>query len=164
MNQGIYLDEDLKEVAPTDFCIGVAGYPEKHFEAPNFKTDLKYLKMKVDAGAEYIVTQMFFDNKAYFDFVQKCRDAGIDVPIIPGLKPITTRGQLTTLPSIFHIDIPDELMEEIENCKDDKHIKNIGIEWGIKQTRELIEFGVPCLHFYTMGRSEVTKAIAQKVF
>lgn len=164
MNQGIYLDEDLKEVAPTDFCIGVAGYPEKHFEAPNFKTDLKYLKMKVDAGAEYIVTQMFFDNKAYFDFVQKCRDAGIDAPIIPGLKPITTRGQLTTLPSIFHIDIPDALMEEIENCKDDRHIKQIGIEWGIKQTKELMDYGVPCLHFYTMGRSEVTRAIAKEVF
>jgi methylenetetrahydrofolate reductase (NADPH) len=164
MNQGIYLDEDLKDVAPSDFCIGVAGYPEKHFEAPNFKTDLKYLKMKVDAGAEYIVTQMFFDNKMYFDFVKKCRDAGIDVPIIPGLKPITARGQLTSLPSIFHIDIPDELMEEIENCKDDKHVKDIGIEWGIKQTKELVDFGVPCLHFYTMGRSEVTRAIAKKVF
>jgi methylenetetrahydrofolate reductase (NADPH) len=164
MNNGIYLDEELTGVASTDFCIGVAGYPEKHFEAPNFNSDLKYLKMKVDAGAEYIVTQMFFDNQKYFDFVEQCRNMGINVPIIPGLKPITTRSQTTTLPSIFHIDIPNELMEEIENCRDDRNIKQIGIEWGIKQTKELIKYGVPCLHFYTMGKSETTRAIAKEVF
>ncbi len=164
MNQGIYLDEDLREVAPTDFCIGVAGYPEKHFEAPNSSTDLKYLKMKVDAGADYIVTQMFFDNKKYFDFVDKCRAAGINVPIVPGIKPLATRGQLTMLPSVFHIDIPDELTERVEACTDDRHIKQIGIEWAIEQTRELVAANVPCIHFYTMGKSETTKAIAREVF
>jgi methylenetetrahydrofolate reductase (NADPH) len=164
MNKGIYLDEELKEVAGTNFCIGVAGYPEKHFEAPNFQTDLKYLKMKVDAGAEYIVTQMFFDNDMYFKFVDRCREAGIMVPIIPGIKPITARSQLSLLPSIFHVDIPEELTTAIDGCKEDKRVRDIGIEWGIRQTKELIARGVPCIHFYTMGKSEVTKAIAKEVF
>jgi methylenetetrahydrofolate reductase (NADPH) len=164
LNSGVYLDDELRDVAPTHFCIGVAGYPEKHFEAPNFNSDLKYLKMKVDAGAEYIVTQMFFDNKKYFEFVDKCRAIGINVPIIPGLKTLTTRGQLSVLPSIFHIDIPSELTEAVDKCKDDKLIKEIGIEWGIAQTKELVAAGVPCLHFYTMGKSETTKAIAKAVF
>jgi len=164
MNNGQYHDEELKDVAPTNFCIGVAGYPEKHFEAPNFNSDLKYLKMKVDAGAEYIVTQMFFDNKKYFDFVDSCRAAGINVPIIPGLKTLTTRSQLSVLPSFFHIDIPTELTEAVDKCKDDKKIKDIGVEWGINQTKELIANGVPCIHFYTMGKSDVTSTIAKAVF
>ena len=164
LNKGQYLDDDLKDVAPTNFCIGVAGYPEKHFEAPNFQSDLKYLKAKVDAGAEYIVTQMFFDNAKYFEFVDNCRAIGINVPIIPGIKPITTRSQLSMLPSIFHIDIPTELSEAIDKCKDDKLIKDIGVEWGIKQTKELVARNVPSIHFYTMGKSETTRAIAKAAF
>ncbi len=164
LNKGEYLDPDLKGDKTTDFCVGIAGYPEKHFEAPNMETDLYYLKKKVDEGADYIVTQMFFDNIKYFDFVDKCRAADIHVPIIPGLKPLTTRGQLNILPSIFHIDIPHELSELVNNCKVDKDIKQIGIEWGIKQTKELIAKGAPAIHFYTMGKSEVTAAIAEVAF
>ena len=164
MNKGAYLDDDLQNVVPTDFCIGVAGYPEKHFEAPNFQTDIKYLKMKVDAGAEYIVTQMFFDNDKYFEFVEKCKEAGITVPIIPGLKPLTTSGQLKVLPSLFHIDLPEELTNEVEKCVDDKQVRQVGIEWGIAQTKDLIARGAPCLHFYTMGKSESTRLIAKEVF
>lgn len=164
MNQGYYLDNDNEAVAPTDFCIGVAGYPEKHFEAPNFASDLKYLKMKVEAGAEYIVTQMFYDNKKYFSFVEECRAVGITVPIIPGLKPLATRNQLQLLPSLFHIDIPEELSSAADKCKEDKDIKEIGIEWSIAQSKELINAGVPCIHFYTMGKSEATRRIAEKTF
>ncbi len=164
MNNGIYLDEELNHVAPTNFCIGVAGYPEKHFEAPNMDMDLKYLKMKVDAGADYIVTQMFFDNKKFFEFVNKCREIGINVPIIPGLKTLTSKNQLNILPSIFHIDIPQALTEAAIACKDDKQVKQVGIEWGIEQTKELIKMGVPSIHFYTMGKSEATKTIAKATF
>ncbi|SDJ95887.1 methylenetetrahydrofolate reductase (NADPH) [Catalinimonas alkaloidigena] len=164
MNKGIYLDEDLEHPAPTNFCIGVAGYPEKHFEAPSLKADFKYLKMKADLGAEYIVTQMFFDNQKYFEFVKKCREVGITIPIIPGLKPITTMRQLTVLPSIFHIDLPDDLVEEVEKCKDNKAVKQVGIEWGIQQSKELIEFGVPCLHYYSMSKSDAVRQIAAEVF
>lgn len=164
MNNARYLDEDMKEAAPTNFCVGVAGYPEKHFEAPNMISDLKYLKAKVDAGAEYIVTQMFFDNKKYFDFVDLCRKNGITVPIIPGLKILSSRKQITALPKVFHIDIPQPFYEQLEICKDDKAIKQVGIEWCIAQSRELIKAGAPCLHFYTMGASEATKAVAKHVF
>lgn len=164
MNKGIYLDEELQDVTPTNFCIGVAGYPEKHFEAPNLKSDLKYLKMKVDAGADYIVTQMFFDNEKFFQFVNKCKETGINVPIVPGLKPITTKRQATLLPKTFSIDIPEVLLEEVEKCKTDQEVKEIGIEWAINQSKELIKFGVPCLHYYTMGSAEPTKRIAEKVF
>ncbi|HET9053906.1 MAG TPA: methylenetetrahydrofolate reductase, partial [Cyclobacteriaceae bacterium] len=134
MNKGLYLDEELHEPSPTNFCIGVAGYPEKHFNAPNLKTDLKYLKLKVDMGAEYIVTQMFFDNKKYFDFVDRCREVGITVPIIPGIKPLTGKAQLTVLPQIFHIDLPEELADEAEKCKDNAGVKEVGIEWAIQQS------------------------------
>jgi methylenetetrahydrofolate reductase (NADPH) len=164
MNRGIYLDDELVEVAPSNFCIGVAGYPEKHFEAPNMKSDLKNLKAKVDAGGEYIVTQMFFDNNKYFDFVKQCREAGITVPIIPGLKPITTKRQSTVLPKTFHIDLPDELLDEVEKCSSDKEVREAGIEWCINQCKELVKFGVPCLHIYTMGNADVTCRIAKKVF
>lgn len=164
MNHGIYFDDELKEVSPSDFCIGVAGYPEKHFEAPSMKSDLKYLKAKVDAGAGYIVTQMFFNNQRYFDFVNQCREAGITVPIIPGLKAITTKKQSTGLPKAFHIDLPDDLLDEIENCKTDKDVKEVGIQWCIQQCKDLIKFGVPCLHIYTMGNAEITTRVAKAVF
>lgn len=163
MNQGKYLDDELGNVAKSDFCIGVAGYPEKHFESPNKKTDLSYLKKKVDAGADYIVTQMFFDNQEYFDFVNNCRAAGIDVPIIPGLKPLTTKKQLTVLPRYFHVDIPEDLVDEVEKCKSNADVRQVSIEWGIQQAKELIEFGAPCLHYYTMGKPAVTKAIVQGI-
>ncbi len=164
MNCGKYLDEDVLNPVPTDFCIGVAGYPEKHFEAPNLKVDLKYLKKKVDMGAEYIVTQMFFDNRKFCEFVKKCREEGINVPIIPGLKPITTRKQTTVLPRIFHIDIPEELADEVEKCKNDAEVRKVGIEWGIKQSKELMAFGVPVLHYYSMGKSDNIRAIASALF
>jgi len=164
MNKGSYLDEELEHAAPTNFCIGVAGYPEKHFNAPNLKSDLKYLKLKVDMGAEYIVTQMFFDNAKYFDFVDKCREAGINVPIIPGIKPLTGKAQLTVLPKTFHIDIPEELSEEAEKCKDTASIKEVGIQWAIHQSKELIKRGVPTLHFYSMGKSDPIYRIAKELF
>lgn len=164
MNNGKYLDKELKNAFPTEFCIGVAGYPEKHFEAPNMKSDLKYLKEKIKLGAEYIVTQMFFDNNKYFDFVKCCREEGIDVPIIPGLKPITTSRQLSILPSFFYIDIPSDLAEEIVKCKDNKAVVEIGVEWAVQQSKELMEFGVPCLHFYSMGKAEPVRRIASELF
>ena len=164
MNKGVYLDEELHEPSPTNFCIGVAGYPEKHFNAPNLKTDLKYLKLKVDMGAEYIVTQMFFDNKKYFEFVDRCREAGINVPIIPGIKPLTGKAQLTILPQIFHIDLPEELADEAEKCKDNAAIKQVGIEWTIKQSKELIKYGAPTIHFYSMGKSDPIYKIAKELF
>ncbi len=164
MNNGIYLDPDLENATPSNFCISVSGYPEKHFEAPNMNSDLKWLKAKIDAGAEYIVTQMFFDNKKFIDFVATVRSMGIDVPIIPGLKPITTKKQMSVLPKIFHIDIPVELTNEIDKCKDDKAVKQVGIEWAIQQSKELKAIGTPVLHYYTMGLAETTKQIASKVF
>ncbi len=164
MNNGVYQDPDVDNANPTGFCVGVAGYPEKHAEAPNLKTDIKFLKDKIDRGAEYIVTQMFFDNQKYFDFVANCRKAGITVPIIPGLKPLTTKKQATVLPSIFHIDIPEALMDEVEGCKDNKAVREVGIEWGIKQTRELIEKGAPVIHYYSMGKSGSIESIAKEFF
>jgi methylenetetrahydrofolate reductase (NADPH) len=164
MNKGCYLDEEMLDPTPTDFCIGVAGYPEKHFEAPNLKSDLKHLKKKVEMGADYVVTQMFFDNRKFFDFVAKCREEGITVPIIPGLKPITTKKQITILPRIFHIDMPEDLVEAIEACKTDADAKQVGIEWGIRQSKELMDAGVPVLHYYSMGKSESVRQIAQALF
>lgn len=164
MNNGLYLDEDLDKPAPTNFCIGVAGYPEKHFNAPNLKSDLKYLKLKVDMGAEYVVTQMFFDNKKYFEFVDKCREAGIHVPIIPGIKPITGKSQLTVLPKTFHIDLPEDLADAIEHCNDNAAVKEVGIEWCIQQSKELMKAGVPTLHFYSMGKSDPIYRIAKALF
>src|SRR5690606_36652635 len=151
MNHGKYLSAEDQNVFPTDFCIGVAGYPEKHFEAPNGKADMRYLKQKIDSGADYIVTQMFFDNQKYFDFVKACREAGIKVPIIPGLKPITTKTQINVLPRLFYMVIPEDLVVAIENCKDNAAAAQVGVEWSIQQSKELVKFGVPCLHFYSMG-------------
>jgi methylenetetrahydrofolate reductase (NADPH) len=164
MNSGKYLDEEMNSMHATDFCIGVAAYPEKHFEAPNLATDIKHLKRKIELGADYIVTQMFFDNQKYFDFVKRCREEGITVPIIPGLKPISTRKQLTILPRIFHIDLPETLAESIENCKTEAEVRKLGVEWCIEQSRELMKFGVPCLHYYSMGKSEAVRQIASALF
>ncbi|MFM7217977.1 MAG: methylenetetrahydrofolate reductase [NAD(P)H] [Bacteroidota bacterium] len=164
MNKGIYLDEDLKDVSPSNFCIGVAGYPEKHFEAPNLTKDLSFLKAKIEAGADYVVTQMFFDNQKYFDFVKICRDNGIQVPIIPGLKPLTSAKQLSALPKIFHVDIPQDLIDAVEGCTSDKQVREVGIDWCVSQSKELMQAGVPCLHYYTMSNAEITCQIASKVF
>ena len=163
LNNGVYLEEDIKNGGKTNFCIGVAGYPEKHFEAPNLETDLLFLKAKVEAGAEYITTQMFFDNKKYFDFVKSCRDHGIHVPIIPGLKPITNKKQLTLLPKVFHVDLPTELSNEIMKCKNDEEVEKIGIEWLITQSKELKKAGVPVLHYYTLGKPKVIWNIVKEI-
>lgn len=163
MNHGIYLEEDLIDGVKTNFCIGVAGYPEKHYEAPNLETDLCYLKQKIDKGAHYIVTQMFFDNQKYYDFVKRCREKGIDVPIIPGLKPITSRKQLSMLPRVFHVDIPQELASEVMKCKNDKEVEEVGKAWLVYQSRELIKFGVPVLHYYTLGKPEVIKKALMEI-
>lgn len=154
MNNGKFLDPTLKGVTPTSFCIGVAGYPEKHFEAPNMQSDLTSLKRKVDAGAEYIVTQLFFDNNKFFTFRDECRKAGITVPIIPGIKPITALSDIGLLPQTFHIDMPEELMHELLKCTTDDEVRETGIEWGIRQSRELLKNEVPGIHFYTLGRSD----------
>ena len=164
LNNGVYLDEELINSAPTDFCIGVAGYPEKHFEAPNMRSDIHFLKKKVEAGADYIVTQMFFDNQKYFDFVDKCRKEGITVPIIPGLKPIATKKQLNLIPHRFHVDLPEELIIEVVKCKDNAAVRQVGIEWCIEQSKELQKAGIPVLHYYSMGKSDNIKVIASEVF
>jgi len=155
LNEGIYLEEDIKNGGKTNFCIGIAGYPEKHFESPNLETDMAYLKAKVESGAEFIMTQMFFNNQKYFDFVKVCRDNDINIPVIPGLKPITNKKQLNILPKIFHVDIPNDLSNSITKCKSDDEVEKVGTEWLIQQSRELREFGVPVLHYYTLGKSKV---------
>ncbi len=158
MNQGQYL-EKLIDAAPTDFCIGVAGYPEKHFEAPNLTWDILNLKRKIDAGAEYVVTQMFFNNAHYFSFVERCRDVGITVPIIPGLKIITSQGQLQSLPRNFFLEMPEPLAAEIEAAKPE-HVPDIGVEWALRQSEELMSAGVPCVHFYIMQTARhVTRVV-----
>jgi methylenetetrahydrofolate reductase (NADPH) len=164
MNNGKYLDSNISNGAKTDFCIGIAGYPEKHFEAPNLETDLLFLKQKVEAGAGYIVTQMFFDNKKYFEFVDKCRSKDINVPIVPGIKPITRKYQLTSIPRHFYVNLPDDLAKELLSVKDDAGAKEVGIEWCIQQSKELKAGGAPCLHYYTMGDSVTTCRIAEAVF
>ena len=164
LNKGIYLDEEMKKPIPTEFCIGVAGYPEKHFEAPSMRFDLQKLKQKVEMGADYVVTQMFYDNHKYIDYVRRCRQEGINVPIIPGLKPLTSKKQLVALPRSFYIDLPDDLVDAVEKCKTDAEVKQVGIQWCIQQSKELMEFGVPVLHYYTMSKSDTTKKIAQALF
>ena len=163
MNQGHYLMDDYK-MDPTDFCIGAAGYPEKHFEAMNLEDDLYHLKKKVEAGADYIVTQMFFDNKKYFAFVDACRSMGIEVPIIPGLKPLKSMNHISFIPKYFHIDYPVELSRALNKCKTNQDVEALGIEWGIHQSKELKAAGVPCIHYYTMSNSSSVKAIASQTF
>jgi methylenetetrahydrofolate reductase (NADPH) len=163
MNQGILLHEETESL-PTNFCIGVAAYPEKHFEAVSLEADMRYLKQKVDAGADYIVTQMFFNNQHYFDFVEKCRAMNIHVPIIPGLKPLATARQLEILPEIFHLEMPEALTSEAKKCANNAAIKQLGIEWAVQQGKELIQAGVPALHFYTMSKSDSVHAIASQLF
>ncbi|MEY3585177.1 MAG: methylenetetrahydrofolate reductase [Bacteroidota bacterium] len=163
MNKGNYMMDDV-QLEPTNFCIGAAGYPEKHFEAMNLETDLLNVKRKVDAGASYIVTQMFFDNSKYFRFVDACRAAGITVPIIPGVKPVKNLTHISFLPKFFHIDYPVELSNELIKCKDNKSVEQVGIEWGIQQSKELKAHGVPCIHYYTMSNSTSVQKIAREVF
>lgn len=164
MNHGNYLDDDLRNKTATNFCVGIAGYPEKHLESPNFAYDLKYLKKKVDAGAEFIITQMFFDNRDYFDFVKRCRDAGITIPIIPGLKPVATLRDINILPQVFNIDIPEDLVKSIQQCRTNGEAFEAGIEWTIHQSKELVTFGVPVLHYFTVGISENIRQIASAIF
>jgi len=163
LNAGIYQEEELKNTSQTKFCIGVAGYPEKHFEAPNMDSDLQYLKNKVDLGADYIVTQMFFDNEKYYAFVKACREIGITVPIIPGLKPIYSLKQLTLLPKVFHIDLPAVLSNEVAKCKTDAEVEKVGTEWLLHQSRELKKFGVPVLHYYTLGRPNIIADVVKEI-
>lgn len=163
MNRGEYLDSEMQIAKPTNICIGVAGYPEKHSEAANLQSDIQHLKAKIDAGAEYVVTQMFFDNSKYFAFVEQCRAAGINVPIVPGIKPFTTMKQLSLLPQIFHVDLPADLVTAVEACKNNEAVRQVGIEWAIGQCRELKASGVPALHFYTMGKADNVESIVKSV-
>ena len=164
LNKGKYLHDVIDTPFKTDFCIGVAGYPEKHMEAPSMDADLRKLKQKVDAGADYVVTQMFFDNQKYFEFVESAKNIGITVPIIPGIKPIAIQRHLQVLPQVFSLDLPDDLVKEIEKCKDNRQIREVGIEWAIQQSKELIAGGASVVHFYSMGKSDNIKAIASEVF
>lgn len=162
MNNGKYLEDDLLDAKPTNFCVGIGGYPEKHFESPNLKIDVKFTKEKIDAGADYIVTQMFFDNSKYFHYVDMCREDGIEAPIIPGLKIITSKTQLTNLPRNFHIDIPEELSEEIM-CAKNEHVMEIGVNWASKQVEELLNKNVPAVHFYIMQNSKPIVMLMDKL-
>lgn len=164
LNKGEYLDKDILNGSKSNFCMGVAGYPEKHFEAPSMEFDLQRAKEKVEAGAEYIMTQMFFDNKKYFEYVAACRAIGINVPIIPGLKPITNKKQLTILPSIFYVDIPADLRNAMQAAETDEACEQVGTEWLIQQSRELKAAGVPVLHYYTLGKPKVIKEVAAAIF
>jgi methylenetetrahydrofolate reductase (NADPH) len=164
LNHGKYLEEDLENPEPLNFSPGVAAYPEKHLEAPNFETDLQHLKAKIDAGAEYVVTQMFFDNSKFFSFVKACRQIGITVPIIPGIKPVSIKKHMNLLPQTFKVDIPQELSREVEKCKTNQDVRQVGIEWAISQSKELIAGGVPIIHFFTMGRADNIRKIAEAIF
>lgn len=164
MNRGEFVDGEVENCHHSKFCIGVAGYPEKHSEAPNMATDIENLRRKIDAGAEYIVTQMCFDNQRIFEFIERCRAAGITVPIVPGLKPFTTKSQLTVLPQTFHVDLPEELVKAVSQCKDNRAVKQVGIEWATMQARELKAAGLPVIHFYTMSRTDNVAEIVKNLF
>ena len=165
LNNGNYLhDISINTEDKSNFCIGVAGYPEKHMEAPSLTTDLKRLKEKVDAGADYVVTQMFFDNQKYFDFVEAAKNAGINIPIIPGIKPIAVERHLQLLPQVFKIDLPEDLITAVDACKNNKEIRQVGIEWAIQQSKELLAAGVPVLHYYSMGKSTNIEQVAKTIF
>jgi len=164
LKNSIYLDKDLKDPIPLHFNIGVAGYPEKHIESPNKRSDLYFLKQKVEAGASYIVTQMFFDNQKYFDFVKDCRDYGINIPIIPGIKPVSVINHLNILPKTFNVDLPEALVKEMIKCKDNACVRKVGIEWAIHQSKELKQHNVPSIHYYTMGNPDNIYQIAKEVF
>lgn len=163
LNKGIYLEDEISDGVKTDFCIGVAGYPEKHYESPNPDLDLMFLKNKIDAGADYITTQMFFDNQKYHQFVSSCREAKIEVPIIPGIKPLTTKKQLSGIPSIFHVDIPNDLAMEMMKCKNEKDAEMVGEEWMLMQVKDLMASGAPVIHFYTLGKPQVVYNVMKKV-
>lgn len=162
MNRGKYLEDDLLDAEPSAFCVGVGGYPEKHFEAPNLQTDVRRTKEKVEAGADYVVTQMFFDNRVYFEYVERCREAGIEVPIIPGIKILTSTRQLASIPRVFYVDIPDELSREAESSPADR-VEDVGVEWALRQSRELIEGGAPSIHFYVMQSSRAIQKLMKKL-
>ena len=164
LNQGTYLHEVVEVDNKPDFCIGVAGYPEKHIESPSLHSDLLRLKEKVDAGADYVVTQMFFDNQRYFKFVTMAREIGITIPIIPGIKPLAIQKHLQLLPQVFKIDLPEALIKEVNSCSSNAQIRQVGVEWAIQQSKELLDFGVPVLHYYSMGKSDNIKAIASQLF
>jgi len=164
LNQGQYLHDVIEVDNKSDFCIGVAGYPEKHIESPSLHSDLLRLKEKVDAGADYVVTQMFFDNQRYFEFVNKAREMGISIPIIPGIKPLAIQKHLQLLPQVFKIDLPEALIKEVNGCSSNAQIRQVGVEWAIQQSKELLDFGVPVLHYYSMGKSDNIKAIASQLF
>ncbi len=164
VNQGNYLHDSIESNDCGDFCIGVAGYPEKHMEAPSLQSDLKRLKEKVDLGADYVVTQMFFDNQKFFAFVKAAREMGVEVPIIPGIKPIAVKRHLQLLPQVFRVDIPQDLIDAVEACKTNQEVRQVGVEWAIQQSKELKESGVPVLHYYSMGKSDNIKAIAKELF
>lgn len=164
MNNGKYLEESLEDTASTNFCVGVAGYPEKHVEAPNMQTDLENLKYKVDAGASYIVTQMFFDNNKFFRFRDDCIKAGIKVPVIAGIKPVSALNDINLLPQTFHIDVPSDLVSAVKKCTTDKEVREVGIEWAVMQSKELIKEGVPGIHYYTLGRSDNVARIVKAAF
>ena len=164
LNKGTYLHDVVEVDNKSDFCIGVAGYPEKHIESPSLHSDLLRLKEKVDAGADYVVTQMFFDNQRYFEFVNKAREMGITIPIIPGIKPLAIQKHLQLLPQVFKIDLPEALIKEVNGCSSNAQIRQVGVEWAIQQSKELLDFGVPVLHYYSMGKSDNIKAIASQLF
>lgn len=164
MNKGVFVDGEVDRFHNSQFCIGVAGYPEKHSEAPNMEEDMANLKAKVDAGADYIVTQMSFDIASILRFIELCRASGIDVPVVPGIKPFSTKAQLTMLPQIFHVDLPQELVKAVSACKDNAQVREVGIEWAIEQGRGLLAAGIPVLHFYTMGKTDNMAKIAKALF